>query len=70
MSVFSPCQCARITRLEAGARENKSASLLRKLARDQENPGLAEGLDGTWLPEQIAAIVREILRDPTIRSGV
>ncbi|HST12547.1 MAG TPA: hypothetical protein VLL05_19385 [Terriglobales bacterium] len=44
-------------------RPNKVArALLRKLAHDQQSPELAEGLDGTWRREQIAAIVREIFR--------
>jgi hypothetical protein len=44
-------------------RPNKqAAALLRKLARDQERPELAEGLDGTWRREQIAAIIREIFQ--------
>jgi hypothetical protein len=44
-------------------RPNKqAAALLRKLAKDQNNPELAEGLQGTWRREQIAAIVREIFR--------
>jgi len=44
-------------------RPNKqAAALLRKLARDHDNPELAEGLEGTWRREQIAAIVREIFR--------
>jgi hypothetical protein len=44
-------------------RPNKqAAALLRKLAKDQNNPELAEGLEGTWRREQIAAIVREIFR--------
>jgi hypothetical protein len=42
-------------------RPNKqAATLLRKLAKNQERPELAEGLDGTWRREQIAAIIREI----------
>ena len=44
-------------------RPNKAArAMLTKLARDQQRPGLAEGLDGLWRREQIAAIVREVLR--------
>jgi transposase-like protein len=44
-------------------RPNKqAAALLKKLAKDQDNPELAEGLEGTWRREQIAAIVREIFR--------
>jgi hypothetical protein len=42
-------------------RPNKeAAALLRKLAKAHNNPELAEGLEGTWRREQIAAIVREI----------
>jgi Phosphopantetheine attachment site len=42
-------------------RPNKAAgALLRKLAKDHKNPELAEGLEGTWRREQIAAIVREM----------
>jgi hypothetical protein len=44
-------------------RPNKqAAALLRKLAKDQNNPELAEGLEETWRREQIAVIVREIFR--------
>jgi hypothetical protein len=44
-------------------RPNKrAAALLKKLAATQERPELAEGLDGTWRREQIAAIIREIFR--------
>lgn len=44
-------------------RPNKAArALLTKLAKDQQSPGLAQGLDGPWRREQIAAIVREISR--------
>jgi len=41
---------------------NAAKALLRKLAKEQQRPELAEGLEGTWRREQIAAIVREILR--------
>jgi hypothetical protein len=34
--------------------------MLRGLAKAQDNPHLAEGLDGIWRREQIAAIVREL----------
>jgi|SRR5882762_4850550 len=45
-------------------RPNKhAAALLRKLAKDHESPELAEGLDGTWRREQIAAVIREIFRE-------
>lgn len=44
-------------------RPNKAARvLLKKLADDQQWPELAEGLDGLWRREQIAAIVREVFR--------
>jgi len=40
----------------------QAQALLRKLAKIQQRPELAEGLDGTWRREQIAAIIREIFR--------
>jgi acyl carrier protein len=40
-----------------------SVALLLRLAETQNNPALAEGLDGTWRREQIDAIVREIFRE-------
>jgi hypothetical protein len=44
-------------------RPNKqAAALLRKLAKAHDNPQLAEGLEGTWRREQIAAVVRELFR--------
>jgi hypothetical protein len=44
-------------------RPNKqAAAFLRKLAKSQQRPELAVGLDGTWRREQIAAIIREILK--------
>ena len=44
-------------------RPNKEATaVLKKLAKAHNNPELAEGLEGTWRREQIAAIVREIFR--------
>jgi hypothetical protein len=44
-------------------RPNKAAvALLRKLAKAHNDPELAEGTDGTWRREQIAAIIREIFR--------
>jgi hypothetical protein len=44
-------------------RPNKqAAALLRKLAKANDDPRLAEGLEGTWRREQIAAIVHEIFR--------
>jgi acyl carrier protein len=44
-------------------RPNKQAvALLKKLANAQQDPELAEGLEGTWRREQIAAIIREILK--------
>ena len=45
-------------------RPNKqAAAFLRKLANTHNNPELAEGLEGTWRREQIAAIVRQIFRE-------
>jgi Phosphopantetheine attachment site len=41
----------------------KAAELLRGLAKSPNNPELAEGLDGAWRREQIAAIIRELFRD-------
>jgi len=53
----------RLERLLSNQRPNKAArALLRKLAKEQQRPELAEGLEGTWRREQIAAIVREMLR--------
>jgi hypothetical protein len=44
-------------------RPNKEAqAFLKKLAKSRQRPELAEGLNGTWRREQIAAIVREIFR--------
>ena len=40
----------------------KAAELLRGLAKSQNNPELAEGLDVAWRREQIAAIIRELFR--------
>ena len=45
-------------------RPNKqAAAFLRKLAKTHNNSELAEGLEGTWRREQIAAILREIFHD-------
>jgi hypothetical protein len=45
-------------------RPNKqAAALLRKLAKAHDNPQLAEGLEGPWRREQIAAVIREIFRE-------
>jgi hypothetical protein len=41
----------------------EAAAVLRRLAKSHNNPELAEGLEGTWRREQIAAIVREIFRE-------
>jgi hypothetical protein len=42
-------------------RPSKGASaLLKRLAKAHNKPELAEGLEGTWRREQIAAIVREM----------
>jgi acyl carrier protein len=44
-------------------RPNKNAAaLLKKLAKKQDRPELAEGLNGTWRRDQIAAIIREFFR--------
>jgi len=40
----------------------EAAALLRKLAKDRNQPELAESLEGTWRREQIAAIVHEVFR--------
>jgi len=40
----------------------EAAAMLRRLAKAHNNPELTEGLEGRWRREQIAAIVREILR--------
>ena len=60
----SPCEI--VDWLEshlANRRPNKKASAhLKKLADDHGNPALAQGLNGTWRREQIAALVREIYR--------
>ena len=58
-----PEMVGRLERLLSNQRPNKAAkALLTKLAREQQRPELAEGLEGTWRREQIAAIVREMLR--------
>jgi hypothetical protein len=47
----------------SNSRPNQQAkTLLRKLAKTQDRPELAENLDGTWRREQIAAIIREFFR--------
>ena len=52
----------RLERILSNQRPNKAAkALLIKLAKEQQRPELAEGLEGTWQREQIAAIVREML---------
>ena len=56
-----------VDRLEvvlSNRRPNKEAVvLLRKIAKDRQQPELAERLEGPWRREQIAAIVREWFRD-------
>ena len=53
----------RLERRLSNQRPNKEAkALLRKLAKEQQRPELAEGLEGTWRRDQIAAIIREMLR--------
>src|SRR5438270_13477989 len=53
-----------VDRLEpvfSNRRPNKAAAaLLRQIAKARQQPELADGLDGTWRREQIAAVVREI----------
>ena len=41
----------------------KAADLLRALAKSQNSPELAQGLDGVWRREQIAAVIRELFRE-------
>jgi acyl carrier protein len=44
-------------------RPNEQANArLRKLSKAKNSPELAEGLEGTWRREQIAAVVRDIFR--------
>ncbi len=53
----------RLERLLSNQRpDNAAKTLLRKLAREQQRPELADGMERTWRREQIAAIVRETLR--------
>jgi hypothetical protein len=40
----------------------QAAGVIKGLAKSQNNPRLAEGLDSPWRREQIAAVVREIFR--------
>jgi hypothetical protein len=50
--------------LLSNKRPNKRvAAMLKGLAKKHQWPELAEGLEGTWRREQIAAIVRELLRN-------
>jgi hypothetical protein len=54
----------KLERSFSNARPNAAAkALLKRIAKDQGRPELAEGLEGTWRREQIAAIVREFFRD-------
>ncbi len=41
----------------------RAAELLRSIPKLRSNPELAEGLDGAWRREQVAAIIRELFRD-------
>ena len=51
------------TEIPKNRRPNRrAADLLKKLAKDHDNPELSEGLDRTWRREQIAAIIREVFR--------
>lgn len=43
--------------------DEKAAAFLRKLAQNQNNHELAEGLEGKWRRERIAALVREVFRE-------
>ena len=43
----------------------QAAALLRKLAKDQQRPELAEGLDQAWRREQIDAVIRNIFQEPS-----
>ena len=53
-----------LERLLSDERPNaKAIVLLRELARSQRRHEIAEGLEGTWRREQIAAIVKHILPD-------
>jgi hypothetical protein len=50
--------------LLSNLRPNKqAAAMLKGLAKKHQWSALAEGLQGTWRREQIAAIVRELLRN-------
>jgi len=50
--------------LLSNKRPNEQAiAMLKGLAKKHQWPELAEGLEGPWRREQIAAIVRELLRD-------
>jgi hypothetical protein len=40
----------------------RAAALLRKLAKANNDPEIAQGLEGTWRREQIAAIIREFFK--------
>ena len=44
----------------------RAAELLKSIAKAQNYPELAKGLDGAWRREQIAAIIRELFR---VRDG-
>jgi len=41
----------------------RAVELLRNIAKSRNNPELAEGLDGVWRREQVAAIIGELFRD-------
>ena len=45
-----------------------AADFMTELAKTQGHPGLAEGLNGSWRREQIAAVVRELL-GPYLRES-
>ena len=41
----------------------RAVELLRNIAKSRNNPELAEGLDGVWRREQVAAIIGDLFRD-------
>src|SRR5580692_9935919 len=59
-----PCsmQYEKAPRLSNQRPGEQAAAVIKGLANSQNNPQLAEGLDGPWRRKQIAAVVREIFR--------
>jgi Phosphopantetheine attachment site len=52
-----------LERCLSGQRPGKqAAALIEGLVNSQNNPQLAEGLDGQWRREQISAVVRELFQ--------